>query len=55
MAEDVEVVAVSNVLVVHESMDAELARRITAAMFESHDELSAVHPMARDPVVRHGP
>ncbi len=46
MTEDVEVVAVSNVLVVHESMDAELAHEIIAAIFAGQDELAAIHPMA---------
>ena len=46
MTEDVLAVAVSNILVVHESMDAELARRITETLFDSHEELSAIHPMA---------
>ena len=43
---DVATVAVSNVLVAHESMDAEMARGITAALFAYHEELAAVHPMA---------
>ena len=43
---DVATIAVSNVLVAHEAMDAELARGITAALFAYHDELAAVHPMA---------
>lgn len=46
MTEDVKVVAVSNVLVVHESMDAELARQIIAAIFAGRGELAAIHPMA---------
>ena len=46
MEENVATVAVSNVLVVHESMDAELAYWITRALFEAHDELAAIHPMA---------
>ena len=43
---DVSTVAVANVLVAHESMDAEMARGITAALFAYHEELAAVHPMA---------
>ena len=43
---DVSTVAVSNVLVAHESMDAEMAKGITAALFAYHEELAAVHPMA---------
>ena len=46
MVEAVTVVAVSNVLVVHESMDAQLAYDITRVLFDYHDELAAVHPMA---------
>ena len=36
----------SNVLVAHEAMDAELAHGITEALFSLHEELAAVHPMA---------
>lgn len=43
---DIETIAVSNVLVAHESMDAELAYGITEALFALHAELAAVHPMA---------
>ena len=43
---DVTTVAVSNVLVAHEAMDADLARDIVAALFAHHEELAAVHPMA---------
>lgn len=46
LVQDVVTVAVANVLVVHESMDADLARRITEALFGFHAELAAVHPMA---------
>ena len=46
MEETVTVVAVSNVLVVHEAMDAELAYELTRVLFEQHTELAAVHPMA---------
>ena len=46
MEETVTVVAVSNVLVVHEDMDADLAYELTRVLVERHDELAAVHPMA---------
>ena len=46
MTDDVMTVAVANVLVVHESMDTDLASRILEALFSRHDELAAVHPMA---------
>ena len=46
MEETVTVVAVSNVLVVHEEMDAALAYDLTRVLFDHHDELAAVHPMA---------
>ena len=46
MASDVVTIAVANVLVVHESMDSDLARRITEALFLHHDVLAAIHPMA---------
>ena len=46
MTDDIQVVAVSNILVAHESMDPQLARRVTAAIFAGHDELMATHPMA---------
>ena len=46
MEETVTVVAVSNVLVVHEEMDADLAYELTRVLFEQHAELAAVHPMA---------
>ena len=46
MTHDVVTIAVANILVVHESMDADLARRITEALFAGHDELAAIHPMA---------
>jgi TRAP-type uncharacterized transport system substrate-binding protein len=44
--QDIQVVAVSNILVAHESMDPQLARRVTESIFEGHDELIATHPMA---------
>lgn len=46
MDDTVTVVAVSNVLVVHAEMDAELAYALTRVLFDHHDELAAVHPMA---------
>lgn len=46
MTDAVTTVAVANVLVVHESMGVEVARRITEALFAKHDELAAIHPMA---------
>ena len=46
MTDDVRTIAVANVLVVHESMDVEVARRITEALFAGRDELAGIHPMA---------
>ena len=46
MEDTVTVVAVSNVLVVHAEMDEELAYELTRVLFEHHDALAAVHPMA---------
>ena len=46
MSGDVEAVGVANVLVVHEEMSADLAYRITQALFEHQDELAAIHPEA---------
>ncbi|MEE2636952.1 MAG: TAXI family TRAP transporter solute-binding subunit [Acidobacteriota bacterium] len=46
MNSDVEVIGVANMLVAHEEMDAELAYRITQALFENHAELAAVHAEA---------
>ena len=46
MTNAVPTVAVANVLVVHESMDVDMAHRITEALFLGHDELTAIHPMA---------
>jgi TRAP transporter TAXI family solute receptor len=46
METSVDVIAVANVLVVHEEMSDELAYRIVQALFEHHDEMSAIHPMA---------
>lgn len=46
MASDVVTIAVANVLVVHESMDSDLAHQVTETLFLYHDELAAIHPMA---------
>ncbi len=46
MAEDVMTIAVANVLVVHEAMDATLAGQILEALFTNYDQFAAVHPMA---------
>ena len=46
METDVDVIAVANVLVVHEEMPDELAYRIVQALFEHHDEMAAIHAMA---------
>ncbi len=46
MEDTVTVVAVSNVLVVHADMDDELAYELTRVLFDHHEELAAVHPMA---------
>ena len=46
MEDTVTVVAVSNILVVHEEMDEPLAHDITRVLFENDGELAAVHPMA---------
>ena len=46
MAGDVMSVAVANVLVVHEAMDATLAGQIVEALFLNYDQFAAVHPMA---------
>lgn len=43
---DIATIAVSNVLVAHEAMDAQLAHGITEALFAHHERLTAVHPMA---------
>ena len=39
---------VPNVLVVHESLDEELAYNILSAMFEHRDDLVAAHPEAEN-------
>ena len=44
---DVGVVAVQNVLVVHESMEESLAYDLTRVLFEKRAELAAIHPEAR--------
>ena len=46
MESTVTVVAVSNILVVHEEMDDTLAHDITRVLFEQHRELAAINPMA---------
>jgi TRAP transporter TAXI family solute receptor len=46
MAADADVIGVANVLVAHEEMTEDLAYRITAAIFEHHDQLGAVHAEA---------
>ena len=46
MQEDVNVISVSNVLSVHESMPEQLAYDITRALFEHKAELVAIHPEA---------
>lgn len=46
MEDTVTVVAVSNVLVVHAEMEEELAYHLTRVLFDHHEELAAVHPMA---------
>ena len=46
METDVEVIAVANVLIVHEEMSDELAYQIVQALFEHHDVMAAIHPMA---------
>ena len=46
MEHTVTVVAVSNVLVVHEDMEEKLAYDITRVLFDNGGELAAVHPMA---------
>jgi TRAP transporter TAXI family solute receptor len=44
---DVGVVAVQNVLVVHESMEEALAYDLTRTLFEKQKDLAAIHPEAR--------
>lgn len=44
---DVPVVAVTNVLVVHEALPEELAYRLTRTLFEKQAELRTIHPEAR--------
>jgi len=46
--EDVEVVIVPNILVVHEDFDEALAHDILAAIFEHQADLEAAHPAAAD-------
>ena len=47
MTADVGVVAVQNVLVVHESLDPSLAYDLTRVLFEQQTALAAIHPEAR--------
>jgi TRAP transporter TAXI family solute receptor len=47
MTADVGVVAVQNVLVVHESMEDSLAYDLTRVLFDKRRELAAIHPEAR--------
>ncbi|MFD1914210.1 TAXI family TRAP transporter solute-binding subunit [Halodurantibacterium flavum] len=51
MTEDVQTIAIPNVLVVHEDMEEELAYEITRVLFERVDELIAIHPAANDTTV----
>ncbi|MFC7705901.1 TAXI family TRAP transporter solute-binding subunit [Plastorhodobacter daqingensis] len=51
MAEDVQTIAIPNVLVVHAEMDEDLAYQITRTLFEHVDELIAIHPAANDTTV----
>ena len=44
---DVPVVGVTNLLVVNQSMDEDLAYQITKALFERQSELIAIHPQAK--------
>lgn len=48
VTEPVQVVGVSNVLVVHRDMDEQLAFDITRLLFEKQEELAAIHPEARN-------
>jgi len=45
---DVAVVSIPNVLVVHEAMDSDLVYAITRAIFEHQEELGAIHPEAKN-------
>ncbi len=47
LVEDVPVVGVANVLVVHRSMDEQLAYDITRVLFEKQAALAEIHPEAR--------
>ena len=47
-AEDVPVLWVANVLVVHEEMPEQLAYDITKALFDHRDELITIHPEAKN-------
>jgi TRAP transporter TAXI family solute receptor len=46
--EDVEVVIVPNILVVHQEMDEQLAYDVTRVIFERQADLAAAHPAAND-------
>jgi TRAP-type uncharacterized transport system substrate-binding protein len=47
MLDDIGVVAVQNVLVVDEGMEASLAYDLTRVLFEKQAALAAIHPEAR--------
>jgi TRAP transporter TAXI family solute receptor len=47
VAKAVPVIGVTNVLVVHRSMDTGLAREITRLLFDRQSELASIHPEAR--------
>jgi uncharacterized protein len=48
LEEDVPVIGVPNLLVVHEEMDEDLARDLTALLFEQKKRLTQVHPEAEN-------
>ncbi len=51
MDEAVQTIGIPNVLVVNSDMDEELAYQLTQRLFESTDELIAVHPAANDTTI----
>ncbi|NDL70288.1 TAXI family TRAP transporter solute-binding subunit [Vreelandella alkaliphila] len=51
MDEAVQTIGIPNVLVVNSDMDEELAYQLTQLLFESTDELIAVHPAANDTTI----
>lgn len=51
MEEAVQTIGIPNVLVVNADMDEELAYQLTQLLFESTDELIAVHPAANDTTI----